>query len=178
MRNILQIVFARIGRHVEAKPKKTIASSVKALVLAGLTIIALTSCGRPGNDYSEYRNLKDDLWRYGDTLRFTPVHPDSIVGGRLAIGVRHASDFRYTTLWLEVTTTPPSGKRRIDTLAIRLADEFGTWRGTGIGASFQMTDTLPTPMLHRSGSPIRIRHIMRADTLPGISQVGIFFLPS
>lgn len=94
------------------------------------------------------------------------------------MGVRHSNNFEYTTLWLEVVSENPAGRRRTDTLAIPLADHFGRWRGQGIGASFQLTDTIPATILHRSGSPVKVRHIMRTDTLAGISQIGIFFLPS
>lgn len=146
------------------------------ILLLFITSATFAGCGGPGNDYSEYRNLPADGWRYGDTLRFLPSHPDSVAAGRLAIGVRHSNDFRYKTLWLEVTTENPAGKRRVDTLAIHLADDFGRWRSQGLGASFQLADTIPSPITHRSGSPVKVRHIMRADTLPGITQLGIFFM--
>lgn len=136
----------------------------------------LMACGGPGNEYSEYHNLPDDSWRYGDTLRFTPVHPDSLVEGRIAVGVRHRGDFRYSTLWLEVTAVNSRGEKLVDTLAVKLADEFGSWSGQGLGASFQMADTVNRSFIHRSGTPVKVRQIMRADTLEGVSQIGIFFI--
>ena len=90
-------------------------------------------------------------------------------------GGRHDNDFPYSTLWLE--TTVEEGDRRLtDTLEIHLADRFGSWRGRGIGASFQMTDTVGRSFVHRSGTKVMVRHIMRTDTLRGLSQVGIFFI--
>ena len=47
----------------------------------------------------------------------------------------------------------------------------------GIGTSFQNTDTIGRSILHASHTPVTVRHIMRTDTLRGISQLGIFFLP-
>jgi gliding motility-associated lipoprotein GldH len=146
-------------------------------LLAVLTMALCSSCSAPSNDYAEYINLPQEGWKYGDTLRFTPVHPDSICRGRLVVGIRHENDFPYTSLWLE-TTLEDGGKRRVDTLEIPLADDFGSWTGRGIGASFQATDTLPGSFLHRSGAKVKIRQIMRCDTLTGISQVGIFFVPT
>lgn len=148
---------------------------------AGLTVmslpVALSGCSAPGNDYAEYTDLDAKGWKYGDTLWFTPVHPDSICRGRLVVGIRHENSFPYTSLWLE-TTVDDNGRRKTDTLEITLADSFGSWKGRGIGASFQVADTVAGSFLHRSGSRIGIRHIMRADTLRGVPQVGIFFVPS
>lgn len=147
------------------------------MILSCVVAAAISSCGRPANDYSAYHNFPESQWRYGDTIRFIPTHPDSIARGRLAIGVRHSNDFEYSTLWLEVVTENPAGRRRVDTVSIPLADSYGRWVGQGIGASFQCTDTIATPILHQSGAPVKIRHIMRADTLAGITQLGLFFLP-
>lgn len=134
-------------------------------------------CASPGNDYAEYVNLPEEGWKYGDTLKFTPVHPDSVCAGKLVVGIRHGNDFPYTSLWLE-TTVGDGGHEKTDTLAIPLADSFGRWSGRGIGASFQTTDTVGGTFLHVSGSEVKVRHIMRADTLRGVEQVGIFFVPA
>lgn len=131
----------------------------------------------PTNDWAGYTNLPDEDWRYGDTLTFTPFHPDSICRGRIAIGIRHSNSFPYRDLWLETSVTD-RGKVRKDTLSIPVADRFGRWHGQGIGASFQITDTVLLPFDHTSGSPVKVRHIMRNDTLGGISQVGVFFIPA
>lgn len=146
---------------------------------AGLSVMLLpvvTGCAAPGNDYAGYVNIPEEGWKYGDTLKFTPVHPDSLCRGRLVVGVRHENSFPFTSLWLE-TTVEDNGRVKVDTLEISLADSFGSWTGRGIGASFQKTDTVAGNFLHRSGSPVGIRHIMRADTLHGVTQVGIFFVP-
>lgn len=144
------------------------------IIALAIFAVAFVSCGSPANDYSEYHNIPSGAWRYGDTIRFAPTHPDSIAQLHLAVGVRHANTFRFSSLWLEITTTNPGGAKRIDTLSLQLADHFGRWRGQGIGPTFQLTDTLPSPISHRSGSPVTIRHIMRADTLEGVNQIGIF----
>lgn len=146
--------------------------------MTGIFILMLVAggCARPDNEYAEYRNIGDEGWIYGDTLVFTPVHPDSLCRGILVAGIRHENSYPFTELWLEATYED-NGRRVTDTLSIHLADRYGKWTGKGIGASFQATDTIYTPFLHRSGSPVKLRHIMRADSLRGITQAGIFFLP-
>ena len=62
-------------------------------------------------------------------------------------------------------------------MTIPLADRFGKWRGSGVGISFQIVDTVGVIKNHSAGAKVRIRHLMRRDTLPGINQVGVFFVP-
>ena len=132
------------------------------------------------NDYSEYRRIGSEGWRYADTLAFTPVHADTVCRGSLVVALRHDESYPYDELWLEVMTENQDGDNgnvaRLchDTLRIVLADRVGSWRGDGIGGSFQLTDTLPD-VVHRSGTPVMVKHIMRVDTLTGVNQVGVFF---
>lgn len=149
-------------------------------VMAALSVFfmpaMLSSCSVPANSYADYAELPSEGWKYGDTVWFVPTHPDSLCRGRLAVGIRHDNKFPYTSLWLETTIEEVSGKRT-DTLEINLADSFGRWTGRGIGTSFQAIDTIADSFLHYSGSRIGVRQIMKADTLCGVAQVGIFFLP-
>lgn len=133
------------------------------------------ACDYKCNDYSEYRRVPDYGWRYADTLRYTPVHDDSLCMGRLVVGVTHTGAYPYTDLWLEVSYTDGTAPRR-DTLRLPMVDRYGSWRGRGIGSMFQLTDTLRRGM-HPSGTRVGVRHIMRDDTLRGVNQVGIFFVP-
>lgn len=149
-------------------------------VLGVISGCALGSCSDFRNDYSEYRRIDSGGWRYSDTLTFTPVHADSVCAGRLAVALRHDESYPYNELWLEVfSETENAGSRgavlRRDTLCIVMADSFGSWKGDGIGIFFQLADTLPV-ILHRSGAPVKVKHIMRVDTLDGICQVGVFFM--
>lgn len=145
-------------------------------MLAVATTVGISSCAPDPNSYSQYRDLPDEGWRYGDTITFTPLHPDSISRGIIVAGIRHSATFPYTSLWLEISGDN-AGRQYRDTIEMRLTDSFGSWTGRGIGASFQVTDTLPRPVRHISGHPVKIRHIMRDDTLSGVSQIGIFFIP-
>lgn len=91
------------------------------------------------------------------------------------MGIRHNGSYPYRNLWLEITT--PVGSDSItmrDTVAIELADRYGLWRGTGLGALRQLRVPVRQNVRVDSGSHILVRHIMRADTLRDIEQVGIF----
>lgn len=165
-----------------------------ATLLLSVVAALMPACSPPPNDYAAYENLPSEGWKYGDTITFTPTHPDTLCPGRIIVGMRHSNSYPFTSLWVEVTYTDenpaaPAGKPAghsvgslpsatiKDTLEIHLTDKYGSWTGRGIGASFQHADTLPATILHRSGTPVKIRHIMRDDTLGAIQQLGIIFLP-
>lgn len=125
--------------------------------------------------YSEYHRIADEGWRYGAEVFFTPVHSDSLCSGRFVVALRHDNTYPFTDIRLEVTHADGGAERR-DTLDIELAGRYGQWRGSGIGTSFQVTDTMRRT-LHASGTMVSLRHLMRADTLHGIRQAGLFFVP-
>lgn len=153
------------------------------LVVAMLTALAFGACSGVNNDYSEYRNLNATGWRYADTLKFVPIHTDSLCWGHFVVAMRHDETYQYKDCWLEVTSHDEAHRRggvavvRRDTVHFVLTDRFGNHTGHGIGASFQLADTLPQ-VLHATGNPVAIKHIMRTDTLQGVSQIGLFFVPS
>ena len=133
-------------------------------------------CAYEQNNYSEYRNLPRGEWRYRDVLEFRPVHMDSLCAGCMVVGLRYDGAYPYKNICLEVVQTTPAGER-CDTMDLALADDYGNLHGIGIAASFQLTDTMPR-YVHASGTPVRVRHLMRTDTLRGITQVGLFFVPA
>lgn len=140
------------------------------IAVAAALITAATACTGIGNDYTGYTDLPADGWLYGDTLTFVPQHSDSIATADIILSLRHAPDYPYSNVWLEVTTAQPP---RRDTVNIALCDKYGRWYGNGIGVSYQVSDTVARHITHVTGTPVYVRHIMRADTLAGISQLGI-----
>ena len=128
------------------------------------------------NSYSEYHQLPAAGWSYRDILTFSPVHADSVCAGTLVLGLRHSGSYPFTSVCVEVEYSD-SGTPVRDTIEVPLADIYGRWLGKGIGTDFQTTGTVGR-LRHVTGSEVRVRHTMRCDTLTGIEQIGIFFLPS
>ena len=56
-----------------------------------------------------------------------------------------------------------------------MADVYGRWHGNGIGANFQYALTVSNNITLYRNKPIMINHIMRADKLSGIEQIGFSF---
>ncbi|MBD5281667.1 MAG: gliding motility lipoprotein GldH [Muribaculaceae bacterium] len=146
---------------------------------AALFGLLMSACSAPDNDYSAFSTVDPDGWEYGHTYVYRPEISDSIARGTLCVMARHSNDYPYRNLWLEVSYQqlhPDSTITfRRDTVNFTLADLYGNWTGSGLGTSFQATDTVATDFMLISGAPIRVRHIMRQDRIPEIEQIGIIF---
>jgi len=152
-----------------------------ATIAAVMVLCLVQSCSKPAplSESADFKSLPADGWAYGDTLYYTPGFADSVGKARLAIVVRHTDAYLYSNLWLELST-PVEGvadSMALDTVNIRLADVYGKWFGRGVGVSYVSTDTLAALYDYDKGRPVKLRHIMRVDTLADIEQVGIIFLP-
>ncbi|TFU93774.1 gliding motility lipoprotein GldH [Barnesiella sp. WM24] len=152
-------------------------TNIKFKILISLISLCLGACVPGQNDFCEFRQLPEDGWPYGDTLRFSPVFADSTSTAIPVIAIRHNNAYAYSNLWLELSRmSPDSSVMILDTINVRLADIYGRWQGHGFGASYQHADTLFTATPVRSGESVAVRHIMRVDTLRDIEQLGILFV--
>lgn len=149
--------------------------TVAALIAATLSV---ASCSRPANDYSGYSDLGADGWIYGDTISFVPQTTDTVATGDIVVSLRHTPDYAWRNIWLEVTVMADSAATAVarrDTVSIDLCDAYGRWYGNGIGVSYQLSDTVARGVTRSAAAPVYVRHIMRADTLRGIEQLGVLF---
>jgi len=147
-----------------------------------LTVILLSfiavACSLP-QEQGSFVSVGSDGWRYGDTVSLVATSADStdsIARGTLALAVRHTDSYEFSNIWVEVSYLGVDSLQR-DTFNVRLADNFGRWLGTGIGVGFQKVDTLSRNFTFNTRIPVSVRHVMRADTLPDIEQIGLIFIP-
>lgn len=149
-------------------------------------VLVITACnglvGRGDGDdnrFSDFADLPRQGWLYTEPLEFEPdTLRDSIVNaGTMLISVRHGKDYLYRNLWLEVSYADTDSTRHADTLNIELADAMGHWKGRGMGLSLELLDTVPGLMPLAEHRAVRVRHIMRADTLRGIERIGVVYVP-
>lgn len=145
-----------------------------AVIAVMLWTAVITACSPDVPGHSEWQSLPAEGWSFGDTLVFNAVEPDTLPVPAMVLNVRHSDSYPYANLWMEVSYDTADSIAR-DTVNVVLADEFGHWYGQGNGVSFQFTDTIVPRQTVRPGSAIRLRHIVRTDTLPDIEQIGITF---
>lgn len=145
-------------------------------VISIIAVIALSSiigaCGDPADSFGRFTQLPPSGWAYGDTVAVTT---DSLAptGKRLSVAVRHNDDFPYRNLWIEVSRTDLSGAEIRDTVDIVMADSYGRWLGKGIGDSYQCSAPFDSIVNITGTSTVKLRHVMRVDTVHGLEQIGI-----
>lgn len=143
--------------------------------MAAAIAALLTACGGNGAGnvlFSGFESVPETQWVYYRPVEFTvdsaAFEPDSSARGALVLSVRHNANYPYRNVWVEVTQPA-----RCDTFEVMLADAFGRWYGSGMGASLRLNDTLCADYILCGGDRIVVRHLMRTDTLPGIEQIGL-----
>lgn len=144
-------------------------------ILVPLFAVALLVCGcNRKTIYSHYEHTPVEGWERVDGLSFdfSPVPYDGTF--REDIGLRINSSYPFMGLTLIVEQQVyPMGVRRSDTLSCKLIDDDGTIQGEGI-SSFQYNFHLCNLKLEKGDSlHVHIRHNMKREILPGISDVGV-----
>ena len=139
-------------------------------------IIAVSACIRDGYQYTGYHNIEPRGWAYGSPLEFDISQAGAPVYGNIVISVTNDNSYPYRNLWLEVSYITPEGLHR-DTVNVAMCDLYGNWYGNGLPGHYQLSDTITTtPVEFADSSTIKVRHIMRVDTIRGLSQVGLSIL--
>lgn len=136
------------------------------------SIFVLGACSARHDSFSRFESIPDSGWPYGDTISFIPAGLDSASSENVSVAVRHSNDYPYRNLWLEVTYGNAPEFRR-DTVDIQLADAYGRWHGNGLGPSYQISVPVASRVNLNDSSRVFIRHIMRVDTIIGITSVGL-----
>jgi len=150
-----------------------------------LTVALVTaSCNRK-TIYHHYEHTPLTGWEKNDTLLFTltPSVQRAVVQRSIELRISNSYPFRSLCLIVEQTTIPAKGTGTIlqrsksplrrDTVNCDLIDPEGNIMGKGANLyqySFRMTDI----SLNEGDSlRINIRHNMKRETIPGISDIGI-----
>lgn len=144
-------------------------------LMAALLLFATSACNDKHSSFSNFKDINESGWCYGDTLQFSPQELDGVKMRKVLLAIRHTNDYPYRNLWIEVNTRTGNIFRR-DTLNIELADVYGRWHGKGFGPSYQYEVEVGNPIPVGDTTQVSVSQIMRVDTLRGIEQVGITFI--
>lgn len=143
------------------------------LYIGGLFALLLMACNRQ-TVYNRYLHTPLNGWERNDTLRY--FIPTIQEGGYYSedIGIRIDGSFPFMKLDLIIEQTKlNTQEKRMDTLQCAVIDNHGHPIGNGI-SKYQYTFKLTTLKLNKGDSlRIAIRHNMKREMLPGISEVGV-----
>lgn len=145
------------------------------LFITLLLTVALTmvGCNRKAI-YSHYEHTPISGWEKLDRLLFvlSPVTEDGTFREEIGLRINGAYPFMGLTLIVEQQVFP-SGMTRSDTLSCKLIDSDGTILGEGV-SFYQYNFHLCNMQLSKGDSlSINIRHNMKREILPGISDIGV-----
>lgn len=124
--------------------------------------------------YDRYNHTPIMGWEKVDTLKFEV--PKFSQRGRYStnLGLRIDNHYPFMSLTLIVEQTVyPGARTHVDTLHCSLVDEKGGMKGQGVG-SYQYHFRVSEMNLKANDSlHICVRHDMKREIMPGISDVGI-----
>ena len=145
------------------------------LYLSALTLfcVLVTACNQK-TVYYHYEQTPMTGWDKNDTLSFV-IGPISSSGRyQEELGLRISGEYPFTGLNLIVEQRNKSKQLlRVDTLACNLINEQGNVKGRGV-SQFQYLFPLTIMDLQENDQLfVKVRHDMKRDILPGISDVGL-----
>lgn len=150
------------------RPKNRLVPCIIVLAAA----LATAGCSRLPV-YSHYEHVDSDGWRTADTLRFVTAVADSATYG-VTLGLRVDRAYPYTQIAIATRCTDAAQRTRTaDTLVVSITDDDGNF--IGAGTSLFQYDVAMQPVTLPAGDTLRISvsHVMTAQTLPGVTDVGI-----
>ncbi len=136
-------------------------------------LLQLTAC-RKDTVYFHYKHTPLSGWEKNDTLIFQPPAMKQAGTYKEALGLRISEGYPFMGLNLIIEQTVlPSHEKRSDTLRCNVIDQQSNIQGQGV-SQYQFLFPLTTINLKEGDKLyIAVRHDMKREILPGISDVGI-----
>jgi gliding motility-associated lipoprotein GldH len=139
-----------------------------------LVFIFLSSCGL-NYTYNENVTIEDGKWFKDDAVHFKVLIDDSLTGHNFYLSLRNDTDYRFSNLFVFLTTHFPNGNITRDTIECVMADNSGKWMGKGWGNikenKILLNQNIRFPVTGQY--EFFVQQAMREDTLEGIHSVGL-----
>lgn len=145
-----------------------------ALLLFCSLLTLLTSCD-PNRIFEENQKMENRSWEINAPVIFNVTIDDTISAYNMYINIRNSDKYKFSNLYLFMTTTIPKRQFEKDTLQLLLADENGKWLGNGLGDIFESRVLFKKNIrfLYKGNYQFKLEQAMRIDPLPGVLDVGI-----
>ncbi|MBR0259953.1 MAG: gliding motility lipoprotein GldH [Prevotella sp.] len=138
-----------------------------------LLIMLLTACNKR-TVYYHYEHTPLTGWERNDTISFVvgPIGEDGLYEEE--VGLRITGEYPFMGLNMIVEQQLASTQEKhCDTLVCDLVNDHGTAKGAGV-SQYQYMFRLPTLELQAGEKLfVAIRHDMKREILPGISDIGV-----
>lgn len=142
-------------------------------ILYAAAALAMTAC--TGNKvYDQYEHTPLAGWEKNDTLTFDvgKTAEAGTYASSLMLRINESFPFMSITLIVEQQVLP-SHDMHTDTLHCNLIDKSGNFNGQGISYHQYRFPITTMPLAVGDSLHISVRHDMKREILPGISDVGV-----
>ncbi len=139
-----------------------------------LLIAIATGCDK-NRVYEKNLRIPDAEWVNTNVPYFNVAINDTSDAQNIYVNIRNSGKYRYSNLYLFITTKAPNGNILKDTMDIILADNRGRWLGQGLGDIYfnQVLYKKNIRFPYRGIYTFQIEQAMREDTLHNILDVGL-----
>ena len=146
----------------------------KQCVLILFAVLVLISCDVQ-TLYDQQVTLPESGWFKNEAVKFELDISDTITPYHFELTLRHTTNYRYSNLYIFLTTRFPEGKMSRDTIELVLADPTGQWVGKGWGNLRDDDITLKSPLFfpQKGHYQFLVQQAMRTDTLNEITHLGL-----
>lgn len=146
-----------------------------ALLSVLLLFVAVLSSCRDDVVFYHYEATDVEGWEKNDVVVFEVPRFEESHTYSLSVGLRLSNAYPFRNLNVVVEqTTYPSRHTTIDTLSCNVADKHGFVLGKGISLYQYHLPARKCFYVHDDSLCIKIKHNMKREILPGISDVGIY----
>ena len=144
------------------------------LLISFLIILFLSSCDL-NRVFDENYSFENANWDRNKIVSFKIEISDTISQNQFFINIRNTTDYKYSNLYLFITTQLPDGNISKDTIECILADINGKWLGNGLSKLKENNILLKNDLVFpEKGSYIfEFEQAMRVEILQGIADIGI-----
>lgn len=145
----------------------------KSIATAAIAVVAFYSCS-DNRVFDTYKNTNLSGWEKNDTISFSiPALKESgAYDSELGLRINESYPFMGLTLIVEQRIFP-ADTTVSDTLKCRLIDNLGNTNGQGV-SYYQYRFHIRTMELKQGDSlQVSIRHNMKREILPGVSDIGM-----
>jgi gliding motility-associated lipoprotein GldH len=147
---------------------------MKNIIFLSVLATLLFSCKKT-YWYEGSQKIKNELWRYNDTVKYSFPIKDTSAIYDLYLQVVHDKDYPFQNVYTRIHTLFPNGKKINQVFSLNLYSPDGACKGKCSGNT--CTVQIPLQMgayFENMGSyHIGIEQFMRSDSWAGIQSIGL-----
>ncbi|MEO6723449.1 MAG: gliding motility lipoprotein GldH [Ferruginibacter sp.] len=146
-----------------------------AVVLATLTILCLTACGKT-EVFEKNKAIPKHQWQYDLQPTFDFTITDTSTLYNLYIVLRHTDAYHYNNIWLNVGTQSPGDTIKVQRFDLQLGTDATGWEGAGMDDIWELRKSITRGpfKFNKAGTyKFSVAQAMRENPLPEIISIGV-----